>query len=217
MDNPDKDLVIYGTFSENDKLRDDEILLIKELSKWNYIVVVQNGLAVDPLVHSLDCSYILRTNLGRDFGMLRDTLQLINISSSARNLIWLNSSCIWNGADLQELINRERSHQSSDVISMTDSWRGGYHLQSFFYLVHSNSINAFQEFFNFSNVRNWKFKRTVVFFGEKKLSTYLKNSGLKLGSFYPARNFSKHQYKLITTYFDFKNQLSNAGAPFVKL
>ena len=217
IDSPVKDVVIYGTYSKNGKLRNDEILLIKELSKQNYVVVVQNGLELDSSLHLLNCSFILRKNVGRDFGMLRDVFQFIDIPSSGQNLIWLNSSCVWNGNDLQKLISRERSYQSADIISMTDSWRGGHHLQSFFYFVHSDSVEAFKEFFNFGNVKNWRFKRTVVFFGEKKLSNYLKRAGLNLESFYPAKNFSEDQYKFITTYSDFKKQLGDIGAPFMKL
>lgn len=212
-----KDLVIYGTYNKNGILRSEEITLIKELAKQNYLVVVQNGSVIDPLLPKLNCSYILRSNTGRDFGMLRDALTLLDISSMAMNLVWLNSSSNWNVNHLKKMINDEKTHGSAAVVSMTDSWRGGYHLQSFFYFVHSNYFNTFINFFRSGNVRNWRYKRTVVFYGEKKLSRYLEKSGLKLGSFYPAKVFSPTQYKHITTYLDFKNQLSKIGAPFSKI
>jgi len=212
-----QDILIYGTYSKSGKLRKDEILLIEALSKRNYILVVQNGSLLDPLLNTLNCSYILRKNLGRDFGMLRDAFGLIDIVSSEHNLIWLNSSCVWDNVSLQELINREKSNHSADIVSMTDSWRGGYHLQSFFYFIHSNGLMSFRDFFEKGNVRNWRSKRTIVFLGEKKISKYLIRSGLMLGSFYPARNYSKSQYKLVTTYIDFKDQLFREGAPFTKL
>lgn len=210
------DLVIYGTYNKNGLLRSEEITLIKELSKQNYLVVVQNGSVIDPLLPSLNCSYMLRSNTGRDFGMLRDALSILDFPFNSMNLIWLNSSSNWNITQLQEMINNEKLHGSAAVVAMTDSWRGGYHLQSFFYFVHSNYLETFVDFFTPRNVRNWRYKRTVVYFGEKKLSKYLDNLGVQLSCFYPIKAFSPTQYKYMTTYLDFKNQLSNVGAPFSK-
>jgi hypothetical protein len=212
-----RNVVIYGTYSKNGLLRSDEIDLIRELSKNNYLVVVQNGSKVDPALPLTKCSYILRENIGRDFGMLRDALKIVNISGSTRNLVWLNSSCTWNPTAIQSLINSEKFLLSPGLMSMTDSWRGGHHLQSYFYFIHFSYLKYFLDFFNFSNVRNWKFKRTVVVYGEKKLSVYFKRLGMNVGCYYPVENFSPLQFKFVTTYLDFKTQLENIGAPFSKL
>ena len=211
------DIFIYGTYNRNNQLRKEELETIRQLSELNYVIVVQNGTKLDPLILNLRCSYILRKNLGRDIGMLRDAIKILMIPSDKRNLIWLNSSCNWEFNRLETMINSERKTPTGDVVAMTDSWRGGFHLQSFFFFVHSESISNFAQFFSNGHVKNWKFKRTSVQYGEKALSKFLLSSNLKLTAFFQVKDYSNKQFRYVTSYLDFKFDLLRDGAPFSKL
>lgn len=211
------DIFIYGTYNKNNQLRKEEFKIIRQLSKLNYVLVVQNGTKIDPLILNLSCSYILRKNIGRDIGMLRDAIQILMIPNDGRNLIWMNSSCNWEFNKLKAMINSERKIPTGNVVAMTDSWRGGFHLQSFFFFVHSEYKSNFAHFFSSGSVKNWRYKRTAVQRGEKALSKFLLASNLKLAAFFPVKNYSANQFKYVTSYLDFKFELLRDGAPFSKL
>jgi hypothetical protein len=217
LDSSKGDIFVYGTYNKNNKLRKEELEIIRKLTKLNYVLVVQNGTKIDPLILDLNCSYILRKNIGRDIGMLNEAIKILIIPNDERNFIWLNSSCNWEFNKLEAIINSERLIPSGDVVAMTDSWRGGFHLQSFFFFVHSKYKSNFVHFFSAGSVKNWRHKRTAVQYGEKALSKFLLASNLKLTAFFPVKNYSTNQFRYVTSYLDFKFDLLRDGAPFSKL
>ena len=204
-------VVIYGTFLNSQNLFDDEeILLDKLATKF-------------PVIKAANCSgeFLLtgwhtRRNIGRDLSLLKDILGVYRYSLVGKNLIWLNSSCIWDPDKLIEIIESLNNSSREVVSGLTDSWLGGYHLQTYFLHASNRVSGEFIEIFIKTLNRNWRFKRTIVHRGERRLTSALVNGGVEVQAVFPAIRVSPDRYSYINAYTDELNFLLELGYPCTK-
>ncbi len=180
------------------------------------IIVVVNTTTKFLEIHNREFRTLLRPNRGRDLAAFRDVLQLTKNVGSNSTVILLNSSCIWSVEKLMNVLSK-RINQNS-VNFMTDSYQGSHHMQSYFLAIPYNYLEKTREVFK-NNVRNWRFKRSAVIMGEKKLHKHLNDLAIPINVLYPATILEKRTgfEKSNTNYSkDFANELLQMGAPFLK-
>ena len=210
----DKDIsCIYATYLESNKFSKNEIELLKYLNDKTNLVVVVNNIEIE-VAQIQEMNYILRSNIGRDFGAYNCGLNhLYSRSKIGSGVLMLNSSCIWETPKLDFFI--EQLEDTEFVTSMTDSYRGGFHLQSFFLYVPQKYVGFLRLFF-LKKYKGWKFKRSVVHYGERGISKYFFKENIPMKAFFPISNIAGINYKSLTSYVDLSRQLAELGAPFTK-
>lgn len=124
-----------------------------------------------------------RNNVAYDFGSWYCGLDYIRDRSVVRSLILVNDSCYGPFDDLGPLLRRMENH-SSDVVSLTDGWFGGYHLQSNFLMLKSRAIKAAALQHFFSSYEFPVLKADIVQQGEIGLSSHLLKSDLELSAMF---------------------------------
>ena len=177
-------VVIFDTAREVDQ---DLLRTLRYLSEIDYAVVLVANYSPSKLVmDELHDSYslIVRQNVGRDFGAYKAGLLWLAKQRSLKSidrLILFNDSVRWTPAGIEICIQRAEvaSHQ---VLGVTISRQRSAHIQSFFYMVKDDAIQFFVEkFFELKNVR---FKRSIIHLGERKISKNLETSGIKIGALF---------------------------------
>lgn len=177
-------VVIFDTAREVDH---DLLKTLRYLSEKNYAVVLVANCSPSRLVmDEVHGSYslIVRQNVGRDFGAYKAGLIWVaqqRTLKSIDRLILFNDSVRWTPAGIEICIERAEvaTHQ---VLGVTISRQRSEHIQSFFYLVKDGAIQFFAEkFFELKNVR---FKRSIIHLGERKISKDLESIGIKFGALF---------------------------------
>jgi hypothetical protein len=171
--------ISYAHFSSSQQLETSDRETINQIaSLTDQFVVSTNKPELMDFLHDEKVS-IQKRNLGFDLAMHRDVLHALN-----KSLIWpqylilTNNSLIWdspNGFKEQfQECERFSNTSGATIIFMTDSLQPSHHLQSYFIFVNT-SDNETQEliYSTFTRCRNWRLKRSAVFFGEKRLLTSL--------------------------------------------
>jgi hypothetical protein len=180
------------------------------------IIVVINTSTKFLKIDKREFPTLLRPNRGRDLAAFRDVLQLTKNVGLNSTVILLNSSCFWSAEKLMNVLSQQINR--SAINFMTDSYQGTYHIQSYFLTIPFNYLDMTRDFFN-NNIRNWKFKRTAVIMGEKKLHKYLSELSIPINALYPATLLEKRTglKKSNTNYSkDCAYELLKMGAPFLK-
>jgi hypothetical protein len=180
------------------------------------IIVVINTSTKFLKIDKREFQTLLRPNRGRDLAAFRDVLQLTKNVGLNSTVILLNSSCFWSAEKLMNVLSQQINR--SAINFMTDSYQGTYHMQSYFLTIPFNYLDMTRDFFR-NNIRNWKFKRSAVIMGEKKLHKYLSELSIPINALYPATLLEKRTglEKSNTNYSkDCAYELLKMGAPFLK-
>jgi hypothetical protein len=204
-------IIIYGTFLNSLDLHNDEKILLDKLeTKF-------------PVIKAANCSgnfsptgWHIRRNIGRDLGLLKDILHLYRDSLVGKNIVWLNSSCIWDPDKLLNIIESLNNSNREAVSGLTDSWLGGYHLQTYFLHINRQISDGVMEILLKTFDRNWRIKRTIVHRGERRLTSALMNNQIEIQAVFPAIKVSPKKYLHINTYTDEFTVLFNLGYPCKK-
>lgn len=165
------------------RLIDHDLLkTLKRLTEINYAVVLvanrlPNKLVMDVISNVF--TLIVRPNVGRDFAAYKAGLNWVDQQKNLKSLdrlILFNDSVSWTPAGIDTCI--QRAEKASDlVLGVTVSRQRSVHIQSYFYLVKDSAIQSFAE--KFFELRNVRFKRSVIHLGERKISKELERIGLK--------------------------------------
>ena len=133
---------------------------------------------------------IIRRNIGRDFGAWKDSiawLRQIDVFNNLKELYLLNDSVIIISSSLGEsrLQTDLIDNQKSDLIGLTESWQGGYHLQSYFLKFNQSALQSeiflkFWQSYALVNSRTYS-----INYGEIGLSHYFIKNGFVLKCLYP--------------------------------
>ena len=160
---------------------------IEELGEMNFVVVPILNVSEANSVYQkmLPFLFYRRRNLGFDLGIFRDALNSLDFSgpSDSIEIILVNDSMIYSQNSLKNLVKISRRNPQNTLSSMLQSFQRKRHLQTFF-MHGSFNHEGFESLrLAFSQIRNWKYKRSVVVFGEKKLHqvvdrTILNSNGL---------------------------------------
>ena len=137
--------------------------------------------------------FLHRKNFGLDFASWNAGLDFLGITTdSLDQMLLINDSCYGPLSKLSPIFE-EIDHIEADVVSLTDGWFGGYHLQSNFLLLKNEALkNLALEVF-FSNYGFPILKTSIVREGEIGFSKYLLVNGYRLRAVF--------SYEMITKSF----------------
>ena len=204
-------VVIYGTFLNSRDLYDDERVLLDRIETKFPVIKVANCSG-----EFFPSGWHIRRNIGRDLGLLKDILNLYRYSLVGKNIIWMNSSCIWDSDKIIQIIESLNNSSRKVVSGLTDSWLGGYHLQTYFLHIDSRISDEVIEILLKTFNRNWRIKRTIVHRGERRLTSALMNGQVEIQAVFPANKVSPAEYLHVNTYTDQLKVLSDLGYPCKK-
>ncbi len=174
--------VSYAHFTSSQQLENSDRETINQIVSLTdqFIISTNKPELIDHL--EVERVAIQGRNRGFDLAMHRDVLVALKKSSTwPQYLILTNNSLIWKSPNgfkeqFQECV-RLSNDSGANIIFMTDSLQPRYHLQSYFIFVNTSGAEAQKLIYRtFSKCRNWRVKRTAVFFGEKRLITRLSTS-----------------------------------------
>ena len=171
----DRNLVVYFSF-DGDRSFDTLPSLRSSLDHRFEIVELSNVEKAAPE----SCFYFSRSNLGRDLAAQKDFLSILRtIERQFNSVTFINSSMAWSPSRLNHLISSllEKESVYFPIISRQPS----FHFQSYFIFIPKIHISSVSDLYK-DSFRNWRFKRSVVYFGEKKLAKNLKHLDVKTQS-----------------------------------
>jgi hypothetical protein len=165
-------VAIFATYSGR-KFDNSDISVMSTLRTRGYSVyVVSNGDKAEiELFDSLISKYIWRKNFGYDLGAYRDSF--LHLNHDVEQVLIINDSIYWPENRFDEMLEiLELGVNDGGIIGITESLQRSRHIQSFCFLVKGkNSILNFEK--ALGNIKNWRYKRSAVTFGELKFTKYL--------------------------------------------
>ncbi len=169
-------LAIFATYSAR-PLDEFDIQILSALRSSDFgICIVVN---VKDEVHIDYSRYadvvIVRKNVGLDIAAIRDALRILG--SDWNRIILLNDSVIWPRNNFQNVIDAVLNFdRKNEILGLVDSFQRNHHIQSFF--LCANLYTSKELFEAFMSVRNWRFKRSIVTFGEIPIKNNLERIGV---------------------------------------
>lgn len=227
IDVQDKCVAIYATFCEDD-WDEWELIMFGVLKAQNFEIVTVNN--QKPWVQN--SAAFKRKNRGFDLAAVRDVMEMFNGIPS--EILVLNSSVAYNHG-FSKMISQSRkiaSENPSDriIVGATDSMQSKHHMQSYFFFARGNSVEVLMQVYR--KMKNWRFKRSAVFFGEIAILSKLKKMKIKCVALYPYNSLIRYaltqsslraetRKKIINNIPQNSTQqlwreLFSFGAPFVK-
>lgn len=162
--------------------------LVVSLSNCGFPVVVIDASEYPTQMSVAPDLHIHRQNVGWDFASWFTALELLKYEiEDCLQVVLTNDSCIGPLGDLQKTFDRGAEFDL-DVFSITDSWRGGYHMQSYFlnFGINVNQSGFLKQFFE-----SYIFpiqKEKIVSQGEVALSQKLAAGGFSCGAIHSYRD-----------------------------
>jgi hypothetical protein len=179
-------LLIYVHFSNDLTVQPWEIDSMKRLRELGFQVCFVMNLSKSQLdkIPSYSDSYnsfsdvqIYRRNIGLDLAAYRDTVEDMKEQIDFKSLdavYFMNNSCIWDSSRMAEQYRRMISTKF-DVCASVISNQFVPHIQT--YLFGANTAEGIAEICRWlSKVKNWRYKKSVVLFGELGTNQIIKSS-----------------------------------------
>ncbi len=184
-----KTVLIYVTYGKHD-------FNVARIAKAfeNQIIVIENTDDISKKIGSVARYY--RKNRGFDLAAYRDGLNLLSRSEFNGNVLLINSSATWQISKLPELVQELEKTHTDEIMFMTRSHQGVEHFQTFFIWVPNLVLSRFHALVN-SHWKNWRFKRSVVIFGEQKL--------FKLLNLYRISSNSYIDFSQVASFWELRN------------
>lgn len=211
-----KEAALFVTHSPDGRIKPHARILAEALTKSGIAVTLIIAADV-PMRESLDWAteqfngVYIRENIGFAFAAWFHILRHCPDLLDAEFLIFANDSVF--GPTklemLQQMINRIRA-SDADLLGATESYEGGWHLQSYFLTLKSNLLRslAFHSFAR--SVKNLATKDQVTTNCELKFAQFVRDSGFKADALFVSETSTN------PTLFEWKRLLSK-GFPFVKV
>lgn len=134
-----------------------------------------------------------RKNRGFDLGIFRDTLKYyFKRNYDIDETLFINDSIEYTPGLLTKLIQRCRERTDVQLLTLTSSDNYSFHLQSFFIHGKLEKDGCIKLIKSMDSFKNWKFKRTAVFRGEKKFHINCERNSLTYGSIFSAKEIIEH-------------------------
>ena len=216
----DETYLIYGAWSKDSLLRDDEKEFITAINNEFKVLIVTNSKSVDPWIIENKLLYVLRKNSGRDLGALRDALGLLQrLNLSPKRIIWTNSSMCWNYSKFVDVYHNKILNLSEkfSVVSMTDSFQVCYHIQSYFFVFNSTFLERLKEDRCRLPFKNFLFKRSLINYGEREFVNWLNSKELAYAVIFPIKEFITKDLYYFNPPLHLYKELMLVGMPGFKL
>jgi hypothetical protein len=215
--NPIPKVAIYVSYKslQGDKY---ENVLFEALHRSGFsIIKVINDLESTEVESPPD--QISRKNNGRDLGAIRDIFFYLD-TDVVEELFIFNSSLAYL-SNIEKFLQSIRQEKTDQVTVGVQSYQKLMHFQSFFYYASGKGIKSLKDLFTV--VRDVRYKRSLINFGEILISRRLIKSSVQLNVLYPYENVLKRklpwQHRLGISQnpsLHCAEELIALGAPFVK-
>jgi len=195
-----------------------EEILFDSLRNLNFVVITIVNQPESCYVSTLK-QPIFRENLSADLGAVRDFFAHFGSNSFQELFIFNSSMAYLKNVDL--FLGNVRQEVNSQIVLGVQSFQKMMHFQSFFFYARGSGIQALSQ--SFQGIRNYKFKRTLINFGEIGISRKLLKSNIRLRILYPYEKISGGEISRLNRMgiaknpsIDLAERLLDVGAPFVK-
>ncbi len=166
-----------------------------------------------------NCRIFERENKGADFGAWKWAIENNLIPDDTDNLLLTNDSIYGPFFSLKSIFETMLSKSEIDFWGLTDSYQGGWHIQSYFLCLSRKAFtsNVFKKIFNqdFSELS----KPQIIENGELELTRSLSGAGLKGAAYVPYDQLSQDFEEWNTknpTHFFWDHLIEQFNFPFVK-
>ena len=214
-----KGVALLSVFRDTHRLNDHSEILIAELRRCGYSVIVIDTSAQMPS-SLIDCDlYIHRKNEGWDFASWITTLAKFPwLLTEAESVLFINDSNVGPICSFDEVFSKAEKFDL-DVWGITDSFEINYHLQSYFMsferpALESGVLHEFVNSYEFPTVKN-----AIIEAGEVRLTQFISNRGLKVGALFPYINLSKifletlsERNQVVSDYWKNVHQMNERGS-----
>lgn len=210
-------VAIYISFQtlQGDKYED---VLFDALEAIGFTIIKIINSDVSKQINSLS-DPVLRENDGADLGAIRDIFTLIDANHVTELFIFNSSLAYLN--NIEDFLQAVRQKDIDQVTVGVQSYQKIMHFQSYFYYASGKGVAALKK--SFEVVRNVRYKRTLINFGEIWISRRLIRSGIQLNVLYPYLDILNRKpawyYRFgiaLNPSLDCAEDLIVLGAPFVK-
>lgn len=207
-----ENIIIYVTYAKNSLIGLTENESIRKLNgiKNSCLIVVVNT-SSSQIFSIENCSgFAYRQNRGRDLAAFRDILEVLDDSIEDKNIVYLNSSCWWNPKRIETFL---ALGSSTNVVFLTDSLQGGYHLQSYFMFFPKDKQDLLRELS--ALFKNFRLKRTVVNYGEKRIHKFFAKVE-QVDVLFSVKGLTGISRFVLNPSIEFGRRYYSSGAPGVK-
>lgn len=186
-------VLVFVSYNSQDQVQESRSVFFDYFisSGWT-VLCVENGEMQISEFQNHNFHFIKRNNKGRDLGAYRDVANYLSDYSGV--LLFLNSSIFWEMSEIEHIVHdcEELVDKGADVIGITDSYQTGVrHLQSYFFFFSAESIVRGAPQKALSHVKNWRFKRAIVRYGEIPVLNKLQNAGFNISVIQPYESLKK--------------------------
>ena len=201
-------VLIYGTHFPGAAGNENEDLLLANLENFWPIIRIANSDVIESR-----SGWLIRANRGRDLALLREGLETFASEISAKNILWFNSSCSWDSDLLRKCISELENSSFLGVTSLTDSWLGGYHLQSYFLFYKKEISREVTKVIIDTIDRNWRLKRTLIYRGERRLTSNFHKARIDSNALFSSKKLNPRNYRWENLYTDNSEILDKLSIP----
>jgi hypothetical protein len=184
-------VALLSVFRDEHRIRDHSEILIAELRRCGYSVIVIDT-STQPPISPIDCDlYIYRKNEGWDFASWVTTLAKYPwLSDESNSVLFINDSNVGPLCPLERILS-EAKKTGLEIWGITDSFEIKHHLQSYFISFERSALESgvLQEFVN--SYEFPKVKNSIIEAGEVRLTEFFSQRGLRLGALFPYKDLSK--------------------------
>jgi hypothetical protein len=171
-----RNLAIFATYSGRtlDEYDIQTLITLRSLGFGICIVVNQNS--DERLDYSKYADVVmLRKNIGLDLAAIRDAIKLLG--KDWDRLILLNDSVVWPKKNFSRLVSTVLDFEDDhEILVLVDSFQRAHHFQTFFLAANQSAITEIHDVF--MGVKNWRYKRSVVTFGEIPMKNKFESHGI---------------------------------------
>lgn len=178
-------ICLFAHYNSKGKIFDYVLNYLFDLEKLGFtIVFISNSKLLTESIEKLkvkcpNCSIYERDNIGGDFGAWSWAINNGLLQTDFDYLLLANDSVFGPLYNLEEVITKMQAKLDIDFWGMTDSYQGGWHLQSYF-LMFSKHVFQSKSFIQiFQQDFNTFVKKDIIIKGEILLSKKLSEEGFK--------------------------------------
>jgi hypothetical protein len=180
-------IVIAAYINSGEEWKVFEPFVVEAAAVCNPVILINTGTFVIGTVPIKNLFVFSRRNVSRDLGSYRYGLEVLLANydiNAIKSVVLVNDSVVWKQGALKAFIeNSEKSAYT--VTSITISLQRQKHLQSYAYHVKRPSIEILKPFITLPRIY---FKRTLVFYGEMRFSSFWQSQEISFGGLFSEEN-----------------------------
>jgi lipopolysaccharide biosynthesis protein len=220
-----KSICLFAHFNASMKVSDYVITYLEHLQWLGYeIYFISNSCIKEEYQHLLSskikhCRIFERENKGADFAAWKWAIEENIIPEDADSILLTNDSLYGPFFSLTPIIEKMKSEPGIDFWGLTDSYQGGWHIQSYFLWLSKKVFDSLSFKAVFSSNFSKLSKLEIIRQGELQLTKALSDAGFKGMAYIPYKDVSPDEEdwdRKNPTHFYWDRLIEKFQLPFVK-